>query len=199
MLNIKTLTLGAYRTNCYVVWADDAETCVVIDPGYEPDVIYANVKDLGKKIEAILLTHGHFDHVGGACELALKAQCPVYLCGEEGPVSEAVASQPPLYTNTYQEADTLTMAGTVFEVLQTPGHTSGSICLLAEDAMFSGDTLFAECCGRTDLPTGSWQEMEKSLRRLASLQKNYKVYPGHGRSTTLSYEKYCNPYMKGTL
>ncbi len=199
MLNVQTLTLGAYRTNCYIVWEGDSQTCVVIDPGYEPDVIYARAKELGKKIEAILLTHGHMDHVGGAHALAEKAQCAVYLCGEEGPASEALKNRPPLYTNTYKDADVLNLAGTAFEVMHTPGHTSGSVCLLVQDTMFSGDTLFAECCGRTDLATGSWQEMVKSLNRLANLQKNYQVYPGHGRSTTLFYEKYCNPYMKGTL
>ena len=103
---------------------------------------------------------------------------------------------PLYYTDLYQEGDVLDLAGLKIRVIQTPGHTEGSVCLLVEDAMFSGDTLFAGSCGRTDLPGGSWATILKSLKRLAAMDKDYAVYPGHGPSTTLAEEKQWNPYMR---
>ena len=100
------------------------------------------------------------------------------------------------YTDTYGEGDTVAAAGLSVHVLHTPGHTPGSVCLIAEDTMFSGDTLFAGSCGRTDLPGGSWQDILGSLKRLAALETDHTVLPGHGESTSLAREKQYNPYMK---
>ena len=196
MLNIHTMPLGSYHTNCYIVYGDDSDACVVIDPGFTPYEVYAQVKTLGKKIEAILLTHGHFDHVGGVRELAADTDCRVYLCEADTVMPPQLTAGPLYYTDTYGEGDALELAGTTFRVLHTPGHTQGSVCLCAEDAMFSGDTLFMETCGRTDLPGGSWPQMRQSLKRLAGIEKNYNVYPGHGEATTLDAEKQYNPYMQ---
>ena len=99
------------------------------------------------------------------------------------------------YTDTYQDGDKLTLAGTGFTVLRTPGHTPGSVCLLAEDVMFSGDTLFAGSCGRTDLPGGNASRMKASLARIAALEGDYRVLPGHGGVTTLEHERQNNPYL----
>ena len=196
MLNIKHLALGAYQTNCYLVWDETSPTCVVIDPGYEPETVLNEVKKLGKEIAAILLTHGHFDHVGGVKDLAAETGCKVYL-------NEAELSMPPqmtagslYYTNLYAEGDFVEAAGLSFKVLHTPGHTPGSVCLCCENALFSGDTLFWGSCGRTDLPGGSWSTIRTSLKRLADLPGDYDVYPGHGDSTTLSFERKMNPYMQ---
>ena len=102
------------------------------------------------------------------------------------------------YTNSYQDGDVLSLAGLTLNVLHTPGHTPGSVCLICQDALFSGDTLFAGSCGRTDFPLGSWEQLSASLARLNSLEKDYTVYPGHGTSTKLFTEKKYNPYMRNT-
>ena len=196
MLNMKHLALGAYQTNCYLVWEENSPTCVVIDPGYEPDTILDEAKKLGKEITAVLLTHGHFDHVGGVKELAAETGCPVYLHEAELSMPPQMTAGPLFYTNTYGEGDFVEAAGLSFKVLHTPGHTPGSVCLLCENAMFSGDTLFWGSCGRTDLPGGSWATIRKSLLRLADLSGDYNVYPGHGDATTLSFERKMNPYMR---
>ena len=196
MINIKTLALGAYQTNTHLVWEENSPTCVVIDPGYEPDTILDEAKKLGKEITAVLLTHGHFDHVGGVRELAAETGCPVYLHEAELSMPPQMTAGPLFYTNTYGEGDFVEAAGLSFKVLHTPGHTPGSICLLCENAMFSGDTLFWGSCGRTDLPGGSWATIRKSLLRLAELSGDYDVYPGHGDATTLSFERKMNPYMR---
>ena len=196
MLNIHTLTLGAYGTNCYIVHDSASKTCCVIDPGYTPEKVLAEVNALGLTVEAILLTHGHFDHVGGVKEIAAETGCDVYLCADELTLPPQMTAGPLYYTKTYDEGDTLHLAGLTISVIRTPGHTPGSVCLLIDDAMFSGDTLFAGSCGRTDLPGGSDAAMRASLRRLAGLSTDYRVYPGHGMDTTLAEEKRYNPYLR---
>ena len=196
MINMKHLALGAYQTNCYLVWGENSSTCVVIDPGYEPDTVLAEVKKLGKEIAAILLTHGHFDHVGGVKDIVAETGCPVYLCENELSMPTQMTAGPLYYTNTYGEGDFVELAGLSFKVLHTPGHTPGSVCLMCENTIFSGDTLFWGSCGRTDLPGGSWNTIRVSLKRLADLPGDYEVYPGHGDFTTLSFERKMNPYMQ---
>lgn len=196
MLNVKTMPLGAYQTNCYLVWAEGAESCVVIDPGYTPELVLHQVKQLGLTVAAVLLTHGHFDHVGGVREIAAQTGCPVYLCAQELSLPEVFTAGPLCYTHTYGEGDVLKLAGMELRVMQTPGHTPGSVCLVAGNDMFSGDTLFAGSCGRTDLPGGDWTVIRKSLLRLAALDRDYTVYPGHGEATTLFAEKKYNPYLR---
>ena len=196
MLKTYTLPLGAYQTNCYIIHDDSSKTCCIIDPGYEADTILDKLEELGLAVEAILLTHGHFDHVGAVKDLAAETGCKVYL-------HEAELSMPPqmtagslYYTNLYGEGDYVEEAGLSFKVLHTPGHTPGSVCLCSENVMFSGDTLFWGSCGRTDLPGGSWSTIRTSLLRLAALSGDYDVYPGHGDATTLSFERKMNPYMQ---
>ena len=196
MLNMKHLALGAYQTNCYLVWEEASPTCVVIDPGYEPDTVLDEAKALGKEIAAILLTHGHFDHVGGVREIAAETGCRVYLCDADLAMPPQMTAGPLYYTNTYSEGSFVEEAGLSFKVLHTPGHTPGSVCLLCENTLFSGDTLFWGSCGRTDLPGGSWATIRVSLKRLADLSGDFDVYPGHGDATTLSFERKMNPYMQ---
>ena len=196
MINMKHLALGAYQTNCYLVWDETSSTCVVIDPGYEPDTVLAEAKKLGKEIAAIFLTHGHFDHVGGVREIAAETGCRVYLCDADLAMPPQMTAGPLYYTNTYSEGSFVEEAGLSFKVLHTPGHTPGSVCLMCENALFSGDTLFWGSCGRTDLPGGSWATIRVSLKRLADLSGDFDVYPGHGDATTLSFERKMNPYMQ---
>ena len=196
MLQIKTLPLGAYQTNCYLVWGDGQDGCVVIDPGFEPQTVLLAAQKLGKTIEAIFLTHGHFDHVGAVKEIAADTDCKVYLCTLDLTMPPQLTAGTLYYTDTYSEGDEITAAGLTFRVLHTPGHTQGSVCLLTQGHMFSGDTLFAGSCGRTDLPGGSWETIQNSLRRLAQLKDDLIVHPGHGDSTTLTNERMYNPYMR---
>ena len=192
MLNIHTLVLGLYQVNCYVVHNADCDRCVVIDPGYSPDKIATFLREKGLKLEAILLTHGHFDHVGGVKELA--EDCKVYLHELEHTMPQALTAGK-LYATDYY-GDSFSVAGMDFTVLHTPGHTPGSVCLMVEDAMFSGDTLFAGSCGRTDLPGGDWATIQNSLQRLAQLPGDYRVFPGHAEQTSLAHERQYNPYLR---
>ena len=196
MLKTHILTLGLYQTNCYIIHDEQSKTCCVIDPGYEADSILDECDKLGLSIEAILLTHGHFDHVGAVKELVAETGCKVYLHAADLSMPPMMTAGQLYYTHTYDEGTTLNLAGLSISVLHTPGHTPGSVCLLTGNSIFSGDTLFAQGCGRTDLPGGDWATILQSLNRLGRIEGNFWVYPGHGPSTTLSQEKKYNPYMK---
>ena len=196
MLTVQSLVLGAYQTNCYIIHDQHSSGCCVIDPGYDPETILGTLESQRLTLEAILLTHGHFDHVGAVRDLAADTGCQVYVCAEDLALPQQLTAGPLYHTQTYAEGARLHLAGLDITVLHTPGHTPGSVCLQVEDALFSGDTLFAGSCGRTDLPGGSWEDMTRSLARLASLEPNYWVLPGHGESTSLSEEKKHNPYMR---
>ncbi len=187
MLNMKTLTVGELGTNCYIVWDDAGDTCAVIDPGAEPERIRRACE--GRKIEAILLTHGHFDHIGGVAELA-KDGAEIVIHQEDAPmltspelnVSWMIGRSitVPEATRLIREGDTLHYGGVTFTVLHTPGHTPGGVCYQAGERLFTGDTLFHYGYGRTDLPGGSMTQLAASLRRLQPLAQQYEIYPGHG-------------------
>ena len=196
MLNVYAMALGAYQTNCYIIHEETSKNCCVIDPGYDANAILDKLDALGLNLEAVLLTHGHFDHVGAVKELAAETRCDVYLHPEELSMPPMMTAGPLYYTKTYAEGSQLQLAGLDISVLHTPGHTPGSVCLLTGTAIFSGDTLFQGSCGRTDLPGGDWATIGKSLARLAALEGNFWVYPGHGPSTTLRDEKKYNPYFR---
>ena len=192
-MNIQKLTLGLYQTNTYIL-SNDTEAAV-IDPGYEPDTILDALE--GKELKAILLTHGHFDHVGAVKELVAETGCKVYIHAADLSLPPMITAGQLYYTHTYAEGDTVCpIEGAALHVLHTPGHTPGSVCLLLGDQMFSGDTLFEGSCGRMDLPGGDQLQMHQSLNRLVSLQADYHIHPGHGGSTTLAAEKRYNPYMR---
>ena len=198
-MKIETLTLGAYQTNCYLVREESRNDILIIDPGYEPQAILNHITEQGYTAAAILLTHGHFDHVGGVKDLVAEIDCPVYLCPEELAMPESVTAGRLYYTDPYYDGDTFTLAGLPFRVLQTPGHTPGSVCLLFDGVMFCGDTLFDGSCGRTDMPCGSWEQMHASLQKLNALKEDYVLYPGHGGISRLSLQKKTNPYLRGLL
>lgn len=192
-MNLKTLALGAYQTNCYIL--SGGHDALVIDPGYEADTILDALD--GLTLKAILLTHGHFDHVGAVKDLVAETGCAVYIHAAEATMPPMMTAGDLYYTHTYDEGDTISpIAGVKLTVLHTPGHTPGSVCLVCGQDLFAGDTLFAGSCGRVDLPGGDPVRMVQSLNRLASLKADYRVHPGHGPSTTLAQEKRHNPYLR---
>ena len=195
MLKIHTLTLGLYQTNTYIIHEENSKSCCVIDPGYQANTILEKLDALGLTLEAILLTHGHFDHVGAVKGLAADTDCRVFLCAEDTALPPMLTAGPLYYTDTYADGTILNIAGLHIRIIHTPGHTPGGVCLLVDDVIFSGDTLFAGGCGRTDLG-GDWSTLVRSLKRLSQIEGYFKVLPGHGESTTLAYEKRYNPYMR---
>ena len=196
MLKMDMLNLGIYWVNSYIIRDESSTTCCVIDPGGHPKKVLDYLQKNGLTLEAILLTHGHFDHVGAVKDLVAATGCKVYLHTADLTMPEKLTAGPLYYTHSYGEGDVLNLAGLTIEVLHTPGHTPGSVCLLCEDALFSGDTLFARSCGRTDLEGGDPEAITASLKRLASLGNEYRVFPGHNSATTLALEKEYNPYMR---
>ncbi len=186
-MQIRTLSVGALGTQCYILYPEGGAECIVIDPGAEAERIRRAAE--GKRIAAILLTHGHFDHIGaveglkeeGTRLLIHRLDAPMLsnprLNGGMLLLQVEVTSPEP--TGFVREGDCLELAGLSLKVLHTPGHTPGGVCYLAEGHLFTGDTMFHHGWGRTDLPGGSESEMMRSLRRLIPLSHEYTVHPGH--------------------
>ena len=203
-MKIEVQQVGELMTNCYIVWDENTKNAAVIDPGDDGAYLADCLKKKGLTLQYILLTHGHFDHIGGVDELrqTCGASPRVYMShkdlGLEAVFHETVALDPQIITD-WDEGDTVTLDSITFRVLATPGHTPGSVCLIAGDVMFSGDTLFQGSCGRTDFPGGSWGQMSASLKRLYELQGDYTVLSGHTGSTTLERERKTNMFMISSL
>ena len=205
-MKIDSLTVGPIGTNCYILQDEQAKLCAVIDPGDEPERVIRAVEQTGCIPTMILLTHGHFDHYTGVAGLLEKwPELPVYI--HEKDVTDRVSGGfdllcprlPEKNQRYYKEGDCLTLGGLTIRVLETPGHSRGSVCLVVGDVIFSGDTLFYGSCGRTDFAGGSYEDILRSLRCLAELPGQYTVYPGHDRPTDLDFERRMNPYMKQGL
>ncbi|HPY94993.1 MAG TPA: MBL fold metallo-hydrolase [Clostridia bacterium] len=183
-MKILTLPVGELATNCYIVYQEDREDALVIDPGAESGRIKAALG--GRQVAAVLLTHGHFDHTGA---LGAFAEAPIYIHQMDSVMLEdshysfgSLAGderQRPQATDYFKEGQQLSLAGMDIQVLHTPGHTRGSVCLKMGEDLFTGDTLFDGDYGRTDLPGGSEEQMRASLRRLFTLH-GCRFYPGHG-------------------
>lgn len=201
---IKTLTLGPIETNCYVVGDEASLRCAVIDPAADAATIMDYIESAGLKCDCILLTHAHFDHIGAVPELMEETGAPLYMSKKDDGVeigSWGDVFNAPEGTKFLHDGDIINVGGVVLAVLETPGHTPGSVCFMCtqegeeEKVIFTGDTLFRESCGRTDFPASNMEHMMNSLRRLASLPGDYEVYPGHMWSTTLERERRTNYFM----
>ena len=198
---IKTLVLGPVETNCYIVTDENSNECAVIDPGDESNTILDYLEDAGLTCKAILLTHGHYDHVGAVYTVAEETGARIYINRKDAPDTPndyfPLSASPEL--NYYGSGDTVSVGGLNFTVIETPGHTPGSVSLICEDAIFSGDTLFKGSCGRCDLPGGSEREIMKSLKTLCSLEGDYEVYPGHMEHTSLDRERMTNYFCRKVM
>ena len=206
-IKIGRMVLSMCQTNCYFLYREDAKECILIDPADQGQQIYNALSKNGFTIQAILLTHGHFDHIWGANEVRSLAGVKMYayeqekelLNSEKLNVSKGAGRPYTVEADVYlKDGETLTVADMTCKCIATPGHTAGSCCYYFEDAgiLVSGDTLFQESVGRTDLPTGNMRTLMNSVKqKLFVLPEETKVYPGHGESTTIGYEKKYNPYV----
>jgi hydroxyacylglutathione hydrolase len=210
-MKIDRLVLGDFETNCYVVRRDEsARACVIIDPGLDPEELLDFLSRHELQPAAVLLTHGHIDHIAGVTALRQHyPQSKLYVHQLDAPMlTNAQANLSLLAGGAFtapaadvllQDGDIVEEAGIQLKVLHTPGHTPGGICLYAEaeDVIFVGDTLFADSVGRTDFPGGSMDQLLLSIqRRLLVLPDTTAVYPGHGMRTTLGREKRANPFLQ---
>ena len=203
-MKLDNITVGPLMTNCYLLADEMAGVCCVIDPGDEAERIQQMILRSGCQLQYVLLTHGHYDHFTGLPGLLEQyPDLPVYIhpadITDDGRGDLAFPRLPEKNQRTYQEGDTLTLGSLTISVLETPGHTPGSVCLLVGNVIFAGDTLFRCSCGRTDFPGGSLRSMFRSLGRLGRLEGNYTVYPGHDMPTDLDYERRYNTFMKRGL
>ncbi len=205
-LKVGRLMLGICQTNCYFVYQEGEKDVIFFDPADKGDYIYEALKEKGFQVAGILLTHGHFDHIWGTNKLRELSGAPIYAYEEEKVlcedasvnVSEQVGRPYTVIPDRYlKDNEEITIAGMTCRLLATPGHTVGSCCYYFEDGiLISGDTLFQESVGRTDLATGSMSTLVRSVKeKLFVLPDDVKVYPGHGETTDIGHEKKYNPFL----
>jgi len=210
-MNLKMLTVGSLFTNCYVIWCDKTREAIVIDPGFdrqsEAGKVFHILKENELKVKFIVNTHGHPDHTcgNGVVKSATGASILIHkldasILSRTGKDLDSLSDfhvLSPIADDFLEDGDVVRFGRTVLRVLHTPGHSPGSISLVGEDCVFTGDTLFAGSIGRVDLPGGSGEEIIRSLReKLAVLPERLVVYPGHGPTSTIEREKRSNPFLQ---
>ncbi len=202
-MKIKSIQVGGLATNCYILMDEVEKKAAVIDPGDEADRILAQLNGLDAQVEYILLTHGHYDHIGGVAQLhEALPQAKVYIHQADSrgtgfhvvPLADQVTDL--LY---YDDGDALTLGSLTIRVIHTPGHAPGGVTLRVEDVLFTGDTLFAGSMGRSDFPGGNTRQLFASLKKLAQLEGDYRVLPGHEMTTTLERERRSNVFVLEAL
>lgn len=204
MITIKSVLLGELGNNCYLITDEATGKAALVDCTEASLKMFDFISNAD--LEYILLTHGHFDHIGGVKEISEKYGAKVVISAEDAPMLESGRHSLAAFCGVKQNntqadilvknGDVITLGETEIKVMSTPGHTKGGVCYIADDNIFTGDTLFFCSCGRTDFPGGSVKEIKESLNKLAQLEGDYKLYPGHDRKTTLAFERQNNPYMR---
>jgi hydroxyacylglutathione hydrolase len=207
-VDVRSFTVGPVAENCYVARIDGSDRALVVDPGDEPDRILSAVEELGVTVDAILVTHCHFDHVGAVAPVAEATGAPVYCPEIEAPVLADIMSWVPwpgigpyesyVADETVAGGERLSLAGLEIDVLFTPGHSPGHVtyAIPERDVLFSGDVLFKGSVGRTDLPGGDWPTLLDSIGTLVEgYPPETTVYPGHMAVTTLGDERATNPFL----
>ena len=206
MLKTAKFVVGNFGTNCYFLYDPDDMKSFVIDPGCDFDILERAIKERGFKVEGIILTHAHFDHIMALKELKEYTSAPLFIHEAE---AEMLSDPQMNMTDRYgdpencitpdrllKDGDILKINNNEITVLHTPGHTPGSCCLIAGGILISGDTLFLESIGRYDFVGGNYKTLRNSLKILTLLGRDYRILPGHGPSTTLSHEKQFNIYLQ---
>jgi hydroxyacylglutathione hydrolase len=202
-----TVVVGALETNCYLVFCQETKECAVIDPGAQPEKIFQAIQEAGVHPIILINTHGHIDHIGANQDVKEHYDIPLYIHeDDEDMLSKSHLSElsfllgakmsPPV-DGFLTDGQKIKIGRHELQVLHTPGHSPGSVCLFFDRFLLSGDTLFNGGVGRTDLPGGSWKDMEESIRtKILVLDENLLVLPGHGPSTTVGSEKDSNPFIQ---
>jgi len=205
-MKYETLSLGALETNCYLVYCPETLECAVVDPGAEAERIFRLIAEKGLKPRVLLNTHGHVDHIGANKDIKERFDIPLYIHSADSAMLERVhqtemafflgAKDSPPPDHFLKDGDKLKIGKSFLRVIHTPGHSPGSVSFLGDGFLLSGDTLFFGGVGRTDLPGGSWQEMESSIKnKILTMPDEMLVLPGHGPSTTVGQEKRSNPFI----
>lgn len=198
-MKVKLLRVGPIGTNCYILEDDQTNLAAVIDPGDEPELIQEALEKEGVEVRYLLLTHGHYDHTTAVPALhRVYPQADIYI--HQADANGAGSTLFPLAGEVddqklYDEGDVIRLGDHEIQVLHTPGHSPGSVTLKVEDVLFTGDTLFAGSCGRTDLRGGSYEQIMQSLKRLGELKGDFHVCPGHEATSTLERERRSNPFL----
>lgn len=207
-MKVETYVIGIVSVNCYLVSNEETKECFLVDPGAYDEAIVDHIKKDGLKMQAILLTHGHFDHIMGIDGFLREFPVPVYACGEEEAllnditlnVSKRVCDGYTFSGAAYlKDGEKLNLIGEEITMFHTPGHTAGGCCyyIPAEGVLFAGDTLFRRSVGRSDFPTGDGEALVQSIReKLLCLPDETKVFPGHMGVTTIGEEREYNPFCK---
>jgi glyoxylase-like metal-dependent hydrolase (beta-lactamase superfamily II) len=196
---IKKFTVGMLATNCYVVSSQQTKEAVIIDPGLDfsseakPILDYITQEEL--KVKLIVNTHGHSDHINGDGVFQEKYEVPIYIHKYDAPSIEEFEKEKFPANVMLKDGSLIKFGEESLKVMHTPGHTQGSICLIGEELVFTGDTLFAGGIGRTDFPESSIGYMRVSLEKLVHLPDDFLIYPGHGDTSTMEKEKRVNPFL----
>lgn len=204
---VESRTVGAFGENSYLVVDEATNRAALIDPGDEPDELLEMIRRSGAALEAIWLTHGHLDHIGGVAGVRRAHPVPVHLHPADLPLYLNGDNQARLYGVAFEQpeppdaeladGDRLSLGSTTFEVIHLPGHSPGQVAFRSGDVVFGGDVLFAGSIGRTDLPLGDPARMQESLMRICELDDRTVVHPGHGPSTTIGRERATNGFLTG--
>lgn len=196
---VEAILAGMYEENCYLLIDDNTKECGIIDPGGNAKRIEKEISSKGLKAKFILITHGHADHVDGVEEIAKDLNIPFYMSKADEEYMEKddmVFGTLKNASGYLKEGDTVTLGTHTIKVIETPGHTKGGLCFLVDDLLFTGDTLFQGSVGRTDFIGGDMGEIINSIKmKLLPLGDDVKVFPGHGPSSTIGFEKIRNPYL----
>jgi glyoxylase-like metal-dependent hydrolase (beta-lactamase superfamily II) len=206
-MDVRMFTVGPVAENCFLFRHDDAKEAVIVDPGEEAPKLLGAIEELGLDLQAILLTHTHFDHVGAVAPVAKATGAPVYCPKLEVPVLQDIMSFVPWPgfgpfeswdpEETVEGGERLALAGFDIDVIFTPGHSPGHVTYAVEDALFSGDVLFEGSVGRVDLPGGDWPTLAASIESLLDRYPDeQRVFPGHMGLTTLGRERATNPFLR---